>query len=70
MKYNIPSIDSFLKESTKLDWNEGSRKILKSLDFVDLERLKNYPLLESKFLKDSLLNKFNNLTIYLLPLLN
>ena len=62
MKYKLPSIDSFNKESIKLDWNEGSKSIIKSLDFVDLERLKNYPILESNNLKKSLLdrNDFNN----------
>ena len=59
MKYIIPELNTFRKDSIKLDWNEGSRKILKSLDFVDLDRLKNYPIFESYLLKNSILEKFN-----------
>jgi histidinol-phosphate aminotransferase len=59
MEYKLPSLDSFKKDSIKLDWNEGSENLIKTLDFVDLKRLKNYPILESSELKNTILKKNN-----------
>tara|TARA_B110000908_G_scaffold171795_1_gene235935 strand:- start:2351 stop:3361 length:1011 start_codon:yes stop_codon:yes gene_type:complete len=59
MEYKLPSLDSFKKDSIKLDWNEGSENLIKTLDFIDLKRLKNYPILESSELKNTILKKNN-----------
>lgn len=57
MEYKLPTLDSFKKDSTKLDWNEGSEGVIQTLDFVDMKRLKNYPILEASELKSALIHK-------------